>query len=127
MGFFVCRYQKRLEPCVKEYLDSKKLTLDNWLNSVKNSRRGDILYVYFLSMVTGMHLKHGLIWSTLKLVPILHDELMSRCNLHIVYLGFGIFLHLRLWPPLEVNVLPTLSVITSNQPKVLQQLVATGI
>ena len=50
------------------------------------------------------------------------------CNL--VYLGFGIFLRLKCRPPIEVNVFPALQVIghvTSEQPAVMQQLVAAAI
>ena len=78
-------------------------------------------------MHTCIQLKNRLVWSTLKAVPILHHELMSRHNLHLVYLGFGIFLHLKPWSPIDVNVLPTLGEITSDQPKVLEQLMVTGI
>ena len=47
VGFFVRRYKTLLEPRVPAYLDSKKLTLGQWLDAVKNNRRGDILCVYF--------------------------------------------------------------------------------
>ena len=47
VSFFVRHYKTLLEPKVQAYLDSKKLTLDHWLDTVKNNRRGDILCVYF--------------------------------------------------------------------------------
>ena len=53
VGFFVCQYKNKLTAHIKDYLQSKKLTLDDWLKSVKDNRHGDILCVYFLSMVTG--------------------------------------------------------------------------
>ena len=34
--FFVCQHQDQLLPRIKWYLDAKKLTLDEWLNAVKN-------------------------------------------------------------------------------------------
>ena len=53
VSFFVKRYKTLLELRVRAYLDSKKLMLDQWLDAVENNRRGDILCVYFLSLVTG--------------------------------------------------------------------------
>ena len=55
VGFFIQRYEKKLESLVKDYLESKKLMLKDCLDSVKNNRWGDILCIYFLSMVTGIH------------------------------------------------------------------------
>ena len=85
-------------------------------------------------MVTGTHtcirLKGGLIWSTLKVVLLIYEELIERCPVHLVYLGFGRLLRLKCRPPIEVNVLPAPQVIghvTSEQPAVIQQLVAAAI
>ena len=36
-GFFVRQYRTRISKRVKPYLDSKKLSLDDWLMSVKQS------------------------------------------------------------------------------------------
>ena len=97
--FFVRRYCKELEPKVNEYLQVKKLTMDNWIKAVKSKRRGDIVCVFFLSMITGnhmfIHLKNDRIWCTLKAVPLHHYELIERCEIHLVYMGFGIFLQLK--------------------------------
>ena len=99
VSFFVKRYKTLPESRVRAYLDSKRLTLDQWLDAVKNNRRGDILCVYFLSLVTGrhtfVHLKGGINWCMLKTVPLIHDELIERCDIHLVYLRFGIFLCLN--------------------------------
>ena len=116
---------------MRAYLDSKKLTLDHWLDAVKNNRRGDTLCVYFLSLVTGrhtiVHLKGGINWCTLKVIPLLHEELIERCDIHLVYLGFGVFLRLNRRPPIDVNVLPILGHVSSDQPDVMARLVASGI
>ena len=50
---FVCCYKKMLAKKAQEYLGSKKLTMDEWLNSVSINRRGDILCLFLLSIVTG--------------------------------------------------------------------------
>ena len=131
VSFFVCHYKWPLTVQVQDYLDSKKLTLDEWLNSVKNNRRGDILYLYFLSMVTGrhtcVHLKNGVMWSTLKAVPMPHNEHVSRCDLHLVYLGFGTFLHLIPRPNIEVKEMPVLGHITNDDPNVKQELIKMAV
>ena len=79
--FFVKRYRRTLEPRVKEFLQAKKLSTDDWLNAVKTNRHGDIVCVFFLSMVTGnhtaIHLKNDKVWCTLKTVPLLHHELVE--------------------------------------------------
>ena len=66
--FFVRQYKNLLFKKARDYLESKKLTLDDWLNSVAMNRRGDILCVFLLSIVTGrhacIHLKEGRMWST---------------------------------------------------------------
>ena len=56
------------------------------------------MMVYVLSIVkelhTCIHLKNGKTWSTLRAVLIYHEELMSRCDIHLTYFGFRIFLRL---------------------------------
>ena len=99
-SFFVHQYRTKLTLRVQSYLDSKKLSLDEWLMSVKHRCRGDIMLVYILSIMKGLliciHLKNGKIWSTLHVVLIHHAKMMSRCDIHMVYFSFGIFLRLVL-------------------------------
>ena len=122
--FFSRKYHGLIEPKVNDYLKSKKLTFDDWMTPVKNHRRGDIVCVYLLSMVTGIHtaihLKNNKIWCTLKAVPLLHHELVERCPVHLVYMGFGIFLRLKQTKNQEsCRILGT---ITSEDPEVRAQL-----
>ena len=109
---------------MNEYLQSKKLTFDDWMAAVKNHRRGDIVCIYLLSMVTGnhtaIHLKNNKTWCTLKAVPLLHRELVERCPIHLVYMGFGIFLQLKKRKNQEpFRILGTIS---SDNPEVRMQL-----
>ena len=126
--FFVKSYLAKLQPCITSYLASKKITLENWSISVGENRRGDILSVFFLSMVTGrhvcIHLCGGKMWSTLQIVPTNHDELLKHCDLHLVYMGFGIFLRLIRRPSMDANITVTLGEITSNDPNTLATLAA---
>ena len=93
--FFVKCYRAKLEPMVTDYLKSKKLSLDEWLKAVKENHQGDIICFLFLSMISGhhtcIHLKSQKLWCTLHELPLLHDELVERCSIHLVYMGFGIF------------------------------------
>ena len=100
--YFVKQYPIQISLKAKAYLDSKRLSLDEWLRCVREGRRGDILCVYLLSLATGVHtfvhLKNNKIWCTLKNVPTSHHELQNHCEQHLVYLGFGIFLHMQRRP-----------------------------
>ena len=98
--------------------------LDEWLKSVKEGRRGDILCVYLLSMATGshtaVHMRNNKVWSTLKDMPTSHDELIQQCDKHLVYLGLGVFLQLK--ECLTVDILGT---ITGQDPETQKLLVAS--
>ena len=131
--FFVHRYKKILSKKAQEYLESKKLTMDEWLNSVSMNRRGDILCLFLLSMVTGrhacVHLRNGRMWSTLRSVPLDHDEYVNMCDLHLVYLGFGTFLHLISRPVLDIKEgdLPILGHVVGDDPKTQNELTRKAI
>ena len=122
-GFFVRQHRTKLSQKVQPYLNSKKLSLDEWLMLVKHGCRGDIMLVYVLSIIKGLHmcihLKNGKTWSTLRAVPIHHEELMSRCDIHLTYFGFGIFL--RLIRP-QHPIPDILGTIYSDNPSVLKEL-----
>ena len=124
--FFVSQYQDQLLPRIKWYLDAKKLTLDEWLNAVKNQRRGDILCLYFLNMITGrhtcIHLKGGHMWSTLNQVPVDHNEHVKCCDLHLAYLGFGAFIKLIPRPVHDNKNVIVLGTVTADDPATLLQL-----
>ena len=114
---------------VKDYLETKKLSLNGWLSVVKQGHCGDIMMIYISSLMkglqTGIHLWDGKVWSTLHVTSLLHNELIEWCDMHLAYRGFGIFLWLIQCPPLipQVNILCTLH---SDDNKSLQQLVATS-
>ena len=124
IAYYVNLYPKQITQKASNYLDSKKLTLDEWLKSVKEGRRGDLLCVYLLSMATGshtaVHMRNNKVWSTLKDMPTSHDELIHQCEKHLVYLGLGVFLQLK--ERVTVDILGT---ITGQDPKTQKLLVAS--
>ena len=133
IAFFVCWHKKLLFKKVREYLESKKLTMDEWLNSIRMNRRGDILCVFLLSIVTGrhacIHLRNGRMWSTLRSVPVDHDEHINMCDLHLVYLGFGAFLRLVPRPAMDIKEcnLPILGHIVGEDPETQMELTRKAI
>ena len=97
MGMFLCvSAQNQNDRKSQRLLGDQKLTLDGWLSAIKYGRWGDIMTVYVLSLMKGLqtciHLRNGKVWSTLHATPILHNELIERCEMHLAYLGFGILL-----------------------------------
>ena len=124
LAYYVKLYPRQITQKVNNYLNSKKLTLEEWLKSVKDGRRGDILCVYLLSMATGshtvVHMKHNKVWSTLKDRPASHDELVQQCDKHLVYLGLGIFLQLKERAPFKI-----LGTITGQDPETHKRLLAS--
>ena len=78
----------------KTYLKSKNLKIGTWIIGIKNGRRPDILTLFLLCVITGtycfVHTKVG-IWTTLSEEPDNHQALIQRCNLHLGYLGNGIY------------------------------------
>ena len=81
---------------------------------------GRYIVSYLLNMITGrhtcVHLKNGILWSTLKAVPIDHDEHMDRCNFHLVYLGFGTFIKLVPIQPPDSKDFVVIGHITTYDP-----------
>ena len=124
LAYFVNLYLKQITQKVNNYLESKKLTLDEWLKSVKDGQRGDILCVFLLSMATAshtiVHLRHNKVWSTLKHKPASHDELMQQCDKHLAYLGLGIFLELKERVPLNI-----IGTITGEDPETHKHLLTS--
>ena len=87
-----------LTRCAKHYLVSKGMTLEVWLEAIKEGRKGDILALYCLTLLldihTAVHLHNGGMWTTLQVVPEDHDSVILHCHMHLAYLGMGIFIEL---------------------------------
>ena len=52
INYFVKQHKMQIHVKVRNYLESKKLPMDEWLHSVNEARWGDILSVYILSIAT---------------------------------------------------------------------------
>ena len=81
-----------------KYLASKVLTYDNWYDSITQGRKGDVLALYRLCMLFSchavVHLHNNLIWSTLASFGTNHLSNLQKCDIHLCYLGRGLFMEL---------------------------------
>ena len=75
-----------------------KLTFDKWSDGISDGRKGDILALHGLCMLfskhTLVHLHNEIIWSTLdsSSANLLND--LDKFDLHLCYLGRGLFMEL---------------------------------
>ena len=138
---YVLTHHKTVSTMANDYLVSKGLTLQTWLTSLKEGRCADILRLLLLCLATQMHcfmhIKDGY-WTTLCDPPQTHMEMIQRCNVHLSYLGRGIFVDhvLRLDTSFEifgvsdpVNMLSTSTVLgelSMEESDVLHALLSLG-
>ena len=75
----------------RRYLASKGLAFDNWMTSITDGMKGDILVLYTLCMLFDKHaiehLRHGMVWSTLADLSQDHYADIQKCELHLCYVG----------------------------------------
>ena len=121
----------------EEYLNRKKLTFDLWRESIKDGRKGDVLVLlglnYLMGSHTMVHLHGNRLWSTLQ-EKLNHDEMVSKCDFHLVYLGRGIFAELckRAEPLVEIEGDPNVmslvvGTLTSTEQIVINKLSKLGL
>ena len=95
---FMLTNRRNFELRTKKYLASKVLTYENWMDSISDGRKGDIFALYGLCLLFSkhaiVHLHNGLVWSTLQTISNDHQMDIDKCNLHLCYLGRGIFMEL---------------------------------
>ena len=61
----------------------------------------DILIIFTLSALIGkhtlIHLQNGNLWTTINTMSSDHDELLSKCEIYLAYVGNGLFCELKPW------------------------------
>ena len=107
LKLFSISNQQNLEVRARRYLASKGLAFDSWLTSITDGMKGDILVLYTLCMLFDkhaiVHLRHGLVWSTLEDLSQDHYADLKKCELHLCYVGRGLFVELmERETPLEI-------------------------
>ena len=99
LHLFVRLHKQYFNSLAAMYLNHKGLTLDNWLNSMHDGCKGGVLALMGLCLLIEkhemVHLKGGTTWTSLKVIPALHDEMIEQVDLHLVYLGRGNFVRLQ--------------------------------
>ena len=89
---------RNFKRCAAKYLASKVLSYDNWCDSITQGRKGDVLALYSLCMLFShhavVHLHNNVIWSTLASPGINHSSHLQKCDIHLCYLGRGLFMEL---------------------------------
>ena len=95
---FMLANNRNFERRAAKYLASKVLSYDNWCDSITQGRKGDVLALYGLCMLFSrhavVHLHNNLIWSTLASIGNNHSSDLQKCDIHLCYLGRGLFMEL---------------------------------
>ena len=104
---FMLANNRNFERHAVKYLASKVLSYDNWCDSITQGRKGDVLALYRLCMLFShhavVHLHNNLIWSTLASPGTNHSSDLQKCDIHLCYLGRGLFMELVEWDiPLQI-------------------------
>ena len=130
-------YKRQFMTVGEEYLNRKKLTFDLWRESIKDGRKGDVLVLlglnYLMGSHTMVHLHGHRLWSTLH-EKLNHNEMVLKCDFHLVYLGRGIFAELckRAEPLVEIEGDPNMmslviGTLTSTEQTVIDKLSKLGL
>ena len=96
--FITVVYKMQFKRISFNYLSSKGLSLDLWVESIKDGRRPDFLVLLALNALLEMHamvhVADGKIWTTMNNPPEEHGQLLEQCEYHLVFLGRGNFVEI---------------------------------
>ena len=95
LHLFVRLHKRYFTSLASNYFKRKGLTLENWLDSIHDGRKGDVLSLLSLCMLVEkhvlVHLHNGEIWTSLYDSAGSHDAILNKVDIHLVYLGRGNF------------------------------------
>ena len=96
--FITVVYKAHFKRIGLTYLTSKGLSLELWVESIKDGRHPDFFVLLALNALLEthavVHISNGKTWTTLNDPPENHDRILERCEYHLVYLGKGNFIEL---------------------------------
>ena len=100
-----------------KYFESKGLMVDSWMDCILEGIKGDVLNLLSLCMLVEkhvvVHLKNNQVWRSFKNEPPDHQTALQQCDLHLIYLGHGIFTKLiQCKTPLQILSAPGADVTT---------------
>ena len=138
LKLFVLMHRKYTANKASEYLASKDLTVELWADKIWDGRKGDMLILFTLNLLMEMHtivhLKDGQTWTTLANPNPNHSDDIKCCEIHLVYVGRGLFIELiEHENPLEIveNTEETTSIIiselTSTEERAIDEVVKLGL
>ena len=91
---FILTHGKFVNKTASKYLSDHSLKLQEWAKYVNKGCKADILALFLLCIATNthcfVHTRSGY-WSTLADNPQSHTEYSQRCNLHLSYVGKGVY------------------------------------
>ena len=138
---FVRLHKRYFTTLASNYFKRKGLTLENWLDSVHDGRKGDVLALFSLCMLVEkhvlVHLHNNQIWTSLQDSEDSHDVIMSNVDIHLVYLGRGNFALLQKResalqivhrsPDVDSIVVGTFIPLSPDEDKTLNHLILSGL
>ena len=91
--------------------------MDAWMDSFVDGRKSDVLTLLSLCILVKknvvVHLKNGQVWNSFKIKPVDNKTAVAQVDIHLIYLGRGIFAQLKPRPtPLQIISNPECSVTT---------------
>ena len=94
--------------------------------------KGDVMVLHGLCLLikrhAWVHLKDGKVWTCLKMLPKLHAKVNDQCNLHLAYLGRGIFTTIIERPePLDGKAVNIDSSLSANETLTIDMLTLAGL
>ena len=91
-------HRKYFQRKAKNYLALKGLSIEIWSESVTDGQKADILALFglnhLLEMHTIVHLRNGKTWTTLAKQGKTQHEDLNHCDMHLAYVGRGLFMEL---------------------------------
>ena len=91
-------HRKHFQRKAKNYLASKGLSIESWSKSVTDGRKADVLALFglnlLLEMHTIVHLGNGKTWTMLTKQGKMHQDDLNHCDMHLAYVGRGLFVEL---------------------------------
>ena len=119
LGFFSIVHRQAILSKAGRYMELKKLTIENWAQSVKLNRQGDILSLFTLCALTSchaiVHLRNGNLWTTVDTPESYHhDKLLSVCDIHLAYTGNGQFVKFKCKAEPRINISITSNTTTTS-------------
>ena len=141
LHLFVRLHKRYFTSLASNYFKRKGLTLENWLDSVHDGRKGDMLSLLSLCMLIEkhvlVHLHNSQIWTSLNDSTGSHDAILSKVDIHLVYLGQGNFALLQKQesalqivhrsPDVESIVIGTFIPLSPDEDRTLNCLIFSGL